>query len=689
MVDFTITRKFAVDIDPSVFDDVADIINYIMKDLKNKSEIFIPELFKNKGRNSAKRVYDLYKAHLNEHNLKIPFGYLDRLYRCLFTYAYFNIRHYHRKRRMLQSATTSLLPLPWWENLEEIKIKFVDVSKVKIEETNDVKRQYRNLIVKGLKDYPFINDIEKEFEEFIEHYQPEFEDYNQLVLTFKQQLGKYLENTRKILKKKSDKRGWVVDLIRIIDKGKWKNDKKIWRKKQNIELDKLQSEQFLNGFSLSRELPSYNEIINHLVFPKKAIGRLTSGSVAGFKEFIQSYLNSHCIQEFSNWLGKKYFNKIKELENSLTSEFSHNYPDILNFPKAHANSIPFGIDDNRIYKIDGNIHSFKMRPKTSFIHFKIEDERYQDLINAGWTPRRGVLRLSKGKIILCLPLTKEVPDELKSTLVCGVDLGLKDGMVVSVYETDVPEEPIEVKRIFIDQKQLAGKKDEWFLPPVREVKPFNFKAKLFNLRYQARKLQSERMKFDQPRKHNTRAYWYLRREEKKKWQQISAIHKELVNQFATRLVAYCKHFEIGFIAFEDLKWSKHSLKSKVGPYLAHWQTHWFFSQIQQKSEEIAVQHGIVVKKVNAKDTSKKCHKCGKIGKRERKTFSCTIKKCAWKGDADLNAARNIALRGIKKYYQHLKELAKKQEDKLQKLHASEDGSRETEQSVTTNLNEDG
>ena len=189
------------------------------------------------------------------------------------------------------------------------------------------------------------------------------------------------------------------------------------------------------------------------------------------------------------------------------------------------------------------------------------------------------------------------------------------------------------------------------------------------------------MSFDHPKKHNTKAYWYLRREEKKRWEEIRGIHRELVNQFATRLVAYCKYFEVGFISFEDLRWSTHSLKSKVGRYLAHWQVHWFFSQIQQKTEEIAALHGIIVRKVNAKNTSKKCHKCDKLGKREGKTFSCVDKECAWKGDSDLNAARNIAQRGIKRYRQHLKYLEKKEKDKLQKLHASEDGSRKTEQSV--------
>ena len=299
------------------------------------------------------------------------------------------------------------------------------------------------------------------------------------------------------------------------------------------------------------------------------------------------------------------------------------------------------------------------------------DDRYQHFIAHAWTPRRGVLRsLSAGRVELCLPFAKKVRGQLESTKVAGVDLGLKDGMVISIYETR-GEKPVEIERIFLDQKQLKGKKDEWFQPKTRELTTSNYKGKLYRLRKEARIFQSKRKRFIHPQKKHTKAYWYLRREEKKKWKQISFIHEELVNQFSTRLIAYCLFHEVGYVSFENLKWSSQSAKKEVGFYLSHWQTHWFFAQIQERVERMALEYGLTFFRVSARNSSKNCNRCSKKGNRTGKTFTCP--HCGWKGDADLNAARNIAFRGIK-YYQKLSN---------QKLYALDLGSRETDFSVPT------
>ena len=113
------------------------------------------------------------------------------------------------------------------------------------------------------------------------------------------------------------------------------------------------------------------------------------------------------------------------------------------------------------------------------------------------------------------------------------------------------------------------------------------------------------------------------------------------------------------------------LCDRSGRYLSHWQIHWFFAQIQERTEEIASYHGIKVKTVNASNTSQNCHKCGKKGDRVQKQFTCKNKKCKWKGDSDLNAARNVCIRGIPKFLKHLKDLEKKRLKKLAKELAKE------------------
>ena len=49
--------------------------------------------------------------------------------------------------------------------------------------------------------------------------------------------------------------------------------------------------------------------------------------------------------------------------------------------------------------------------------------------------------------------------------------------------------------------------------------------------------------------------------------------------------------------------------------------------------------------VNPAYTSQMCHLCLHIGERSGKRFACVNPACAWRGDADLNGARNIALVG--------------------------------------------
>lgn len=49
--------------------------------------------------------------------------------------------------------------------------------------------------------------------------------------------------------------------------------------------------------------------------------------------------------------------------------------------------------------------------------------------------------------------------------------------------------------------------------------------------------------------------------------------------------------------------------------------------------------------VNPAYTSQMCHACLHIGERSGKRFACINSACAWRGDADVNGARNIALLG--------------------------------------------
>ncbi|WP_049316801.1 zinc ribbon domain-containing protein, partial [Staphylococcus capitis] len=82
---------------------------------------------------------------------------------------------------------------------------------------------------------------------------------------------------------------------------------------------------------------------------------------------------------------------------------------------------------------------------------------------------------------------------------------------------------------------------------------------------------------------------------------------------------------------------------------------WSYFDLQTKIESKAKEYGIEVRKVNPKFTSQRCNNCGVISKDNRpnqETYQCTCQRKTrdgmktYKTNADLNAARNIAIDGI-------------------------------------------
>ena len=93
-----------------------------------------------------------------------------------------------------------------------------------------------------------------------------------------------------------------------------------------------------------------------------------------------------------------------------------------------------------------------------------------------------------------------------------------------------------------------------------------------------------------------------------------------------------------------------------------------FFTLQKMVERRAYNRGIPVIYVNPAYTSKRCSRCGEIGRRTRKQFECP--DCGFVAHADVNAAFNIATRPLRKAEQEdvLKMLAENfQRSKKQKM----------------------
>lgn len=112
---------------------------------------------------------------------------------------------------------------------------------------------------------------------------------------------------------------------------------------------------------------------------------------------------------------------------------------------------------------------------------------------------------------------------------------------------------------------------------------------------------------------------------------------------AKRIVQYAKDTKSAII-LEDLTGirSRMTVRRKQRAK----QHNWSFGQLRQFVTYKAQLAGVPVVFVDPRNSSRTCNRCGFVSKRNRKSqaeFSC--KRCGFKANADLNAAKNLATRG--------------------------------------------
>ena len=179
--------------------------------------------------------------------------------------------------------------------------------------------------------------------------------------------------------------------------------------------------------------------------------------------------------------------------------------------------------------------------------------------------------------------------------------------------------------------------------------------KLIRLRQQIKILQKKKNEYEQRllsqniTNYRRKLKWNkIRKDLSLCWERLHRLHLQIVHHLNHIIIAITKFYNISTIKVEDLRWATHSKKKDAGKFLCFWQTHWFYSQIQSAIKLQCQLHSIRFQKVPAKNTSKICSRCGKIGIRDAKYFKCP--HCGMALDSDLNASRNIV--------QYIKELNK-------------------------------
>jgi len=462
----------------------------------------------------------------------------------------------------------------------------------------------------------------------------------------------------------------------------WQRARVPWRKERGSALQKQLAtlsvqDLVANAFTQATVQFSARRLINATFKPRSQRAWIGGDTFADFTTFLVAATTSHIERKLIQAFRTDF---LQFLHEQLPQLQARPYT-WLKRPQFQAQTIPLGIDDDRVYRL-----RIQRDPATDTItavqvflslypgkrlqfHLKTP-QRFAVLLQEGYTPKRGCLtRKAGGGLILAIPFAQEGTPALASQkkgappayyVVAGLDVGLKTFGVVSIAHATHDEAGRwqrvwgaygEVARYFLDQKQLVGARADWFLPdsaaPHKPPKVFNVKRRLTNLLHRAWQYQQLTKRYANRHPRNYRAkrkYSRLRREGRRIWRKIHHHHEELAKQIATRLLAVLQHHQVDVLRVEDLSWAKHARKQEVGYFLATWQVHWFYAQVQDHLAEMASRGGIHVEWVNPQHTSTQCSRCGTRGTRDGKEFTCP--HCGLRLDADLNAARNILVAPI-------------------------------------------
>jgi transposase len=461
------------------------------------------------------------------------------------------------------------------------------------------------------------------------------------------------------------------------------------------------------ALAIEREMAewAYESCVSRIIRPSYSSIRVTDLTESGFREYILRKFQYHARELFSNnspvsILGRLFANSsnhnpipilatiLETLDKELSATISPpcvrsltwsiKFAEQLYFLEVDAG--PQGGEESVaiILKPYSRHPGFKFHIQTRTLDRlrKVVGEKtpLSDLLSV--VP---IVQLQGRKVIFNQPLTmatQDIPIEKKgkenpsSVRVMGVDLGLKHFAVLSIFEHSVATgQKQEIGRHFLDQRRLLGCAFETNTLRFHALhrSDYNIKRRLERLRKQQRALSSivNQMKDDGGAK-RTKEFYYAKKRFKCVWNKVRRIHESLTQHIAHTLIQIAHAYDVERIVFEDLRWSQHSSRREVGGWLSHNQQHFFHSQVIQRVKDMALRHRFDVKCVNAQWSSKvswtaqlehnlaityRTHRSEiepYMGARNGKLFqySSTIPSLSWQGDSDLNAARNIALRGL-------------------------------------------
>ena len=675
--------------------------------------------FQKSGPQAAKTLYDQLKVRVF---LNLPASctrFKERLRRNVFFEVYDLLRNqWVRAEYLLQIATfleiqSSSIQSAFLLNRLQPAVKIQILKSLKHRYTNESSRfliAYLSNLLQELRNRMISNPrFTDAFWQFLQEFRvnPDIQEKYVRLMQFgwPQQVNRQIisidpENLLQVLQQR-----FKIATSRTMNKKYAKNPEKVLERDQCLDLitqtewnlDQLCTEAFTAEVQawtkktcISRLLhPSYSPVKVH----KFTVDVFHQYILTKFRYYLRNIFTSHKSESiFQHFLGHTYSsNPIDEL-NTIWADLKIQLQNSLTIPMVRSRTVSIQFCE-QLYSVKSSTDSnYPIRLHfTPYLRSKgftlgVTPKtlaRLAPFFSSTNDPRSffatvPVLQLNSHKIIINQPIPMDTVEAISRPLSSssavirgmGVDLGLKDFAVVSIFEEKRQTgQRQEIGRHFLNQRTVLGCRFDSnqlrFSPPFRQ--DYNIKRKLEYLRKEQRKLGSiwRQMGCDGAQKRTIKAY-HRKCQYSAIWKKIRNIHTTLTQQIAHMLVSIALAYDVDWIFVEDLRWSQHSAKKQVGRWLAHNQQHFFFSQIITAVEYLCIGNPIRVKKVDAQWSSQICwtiqsehdlcinYRTSKasirpfLGQRTRKQFKyhASNLQYSWQGDSDLNAARNLVLRGL-------------------------------------------
>ena len=366
----------------------------------------------------------------------------------------------------------------------------------------------------------------------------------------------------------------------------------ILRKTVKIKLD-IQKEEILPTFTAYTT--AFN-LVCQIGYPTKTFNMITlqSKTYSTLRETLPSQLAISVLHKASEALAGIFSKKgkaaIKRAKVKSRNSEKKNQP--AKCPQSKLASVR--LDCNRAYSLFLEKSEISLLTVDGRKRYKlIIPEYYQGLFD-DWKYTSAELCIKKNTVYINITFEKEVTDIPHSGKLLGIDRGINNLAVTS------------------DCKFYGGKK---------------VKQQVRKYQYLRRKLKAKGSKS-------------AKRHLKKLSGKERRFRADINHCIAKNIISSLKPGD--YIVLENLTGIRSQRLCKTTRILINT---WGFDQLEEFLKYKGAEKGILVVFVSARHTSQRCSRCGSIDKKNRKNqsqFCC--KKCNFKLNADLNAARNISLK---------------------------------------------